>query len=381
MNDVKSQLNILLLKIAEEISISQSMLDEAISSYEAVGKWLGDGIEYDVRISPQGSMNLGTTIKPISDKDDYDIDLVCMLENGQRLDSFDIKNIVGQRLKENAVYRKKILAEGEGTRCWKMQYNAFHMDILPCVPKYYYNEPRLTDIRLTHKISSSIYEDRFSNPYGYRKWFEQRMINIVKKEKELYASRNKIEIEDVPIFRIKTPLQVAIQLMKRHRDIYFQYDDENAPISIIITTLAAKAYKGEENIYDALVGILNSMSNYIENRNGIYWVQNPVMNEENFADKWQKYPNRKNAFYTWLESAKDDFLKKPLNVEGLDKLSELFIYSLGEGPVKRAFRSYGESIRKAREDNKLYSSDLIKGLSLIKSNSATKVKGHTFFGE
>lgn len=111
------------------------MIDKAVESYEAVGKWLGDGIEYDVHIIPQGSMNLGTTNKPIADEDDYDIDLVCLLENGQDLEAKSIKNIVGNRLKENKVYREKIDSEGEGKRCWKMKYNEFHMDILPCVPK------------------------------------------------------------------------------------------------------------------------------------------------------------------------------------------------------------------------------------------------------
>lgn len=380
MNNIEAQLNTILIKIAMEISITQKMLDEAIDSYEAVGKWLGSGIEYDVRITPQGSMNLGTTIKPISDKDDYDIDLVCMLENGQQLASIDIKNIVGKRLMEHKIYRDKILAEGEGKRCWKMQYNSFHMDILPCVPRILYNEPNFTDIRLTHKISSSVYEDRFSNPYGYKKWFEMRMINVLEKEKESFAVRNKMEIKDVPTFRVKTPLQIAIQLLKRHRDIYFQ-DDENAPISIIITTLAAKAYNGKENVYEAIAEILNHMRDFIEIRNGVYWVQNPVMSEENFADKWQQYPERKEAFFDWLMKAREDFIINPLKVNGLNALSSIFKKSLGEAPVKRAFNSYGDDMLKARNEGNLYSTGLTTGLSTKETVGATKVKGHTFFGE
>lgn len=135
MQDNERQLNSILEKIVQEIAITPAMIDKAVKSYEAVGKWIGDGVSYDVQVSPQGSMNLGTTIKPITDKDDYDIDLVCMLKNGQGLDAEEIKNIVGDRLKENEIYRKKIAEEGEGKRCWKMQYDAFHMDILPCVPR------------------------------------------------------------------------------------------------------------------------------------------------------------------------------------------------------------------------------------------------------
>ena len=381
MNEKEQQLNLILTKIVKEISITTTMLDKATKSYEAVGTWLGDGIEYDVRITPQGSMNLGITNKPVSDKDDYDIDLVCLLENGKKLEAKVIKNIVGNRLKEYETYRKKITEEGEGKRCWKMQYDEFHMDILPCVPKSNYIEPYLTDIRLTHKISASCYEDRYSNPYGYRKWFESRMADVLKEEKKAFAAENKLEIENVPTYRVKTPLQMAIQLLKRHRDIYFKNNDDNAPISIIITTLAARAYNGEKNVYEALCNILNHMHEYIERKDGVYWVKNPVMEEENFADKWELYPKRKDNFYKWLCKAKEDLISNPLAAVGIDLLGEIFKESLGEAPVSRAFHSYADDMLSARKKGTLYSVGLTSGLTTKVTSKATQVKEHTFFGK
>lgn len=381
MNEKEQQLDLILTKIVKEISITATMLDKATKSYEAVGTWLGDGIEYDVRITPQGSMNLGTTNKPISDKDDYDIDLVCLLENGQKLEAEAIKNIVGNRLKENEVYRKKISEEGEGKRCWKMQYDEFHMDILPCVPKSNYIEPYLTDIRLTHKITAYYYEDCYSNPYGYRKWFESRMADVLKEAKRAFAAENKLEIENVSAYRVKTPLQKAIQLLKRHRDICFKNNDDDAPISIIINTLAAKAYNGEKNVYEALCTILDHMHEYIEIKDGVYWVKNPVMEEENFADKWELYPQRKDNFYKWLYQAKEDLIKNPLEAVGIDSLGKLFKESMGEAPVNRAFRSYADDMLNTRKKGRLYSAGLTSGLTTKVTSEATKVKGHTFFGK
>ena len=148
MKDNEKMLDDILRRIVQEISITTAMIEKAVDSYEAVGKWIGEGLPYDVHINPQGSMSLGTTNKPISDKDDYDIDLVCLLKDGKTLTAGQLKNIVGNRLKEHDLYRKKIAEEGEGKRCWKMQYHEFHMDILPCVPKDVYLEPDFTDIRL-----------------------------------------------------------------------------------------------------------------------------------------------------------------------------------------------------------------------------------------
>lgn len=380
MTNKYSQLNDILRRISDEISITTSMIDKATNSYEAVGRWIGDGVDFDVTIFPQGSMSLGTAIKPISDKDDYDIDLVCLLENGYKLDAKAIKNIVGDRLKENDIYRKKIELEGEGKRCWKMKYDEFHMDILPCVPANIYYGPNSNEIRLTHKIDNSLYIDKFSNPTGYRKWFENRMMEILQKEKRVYASANNVRIDDVPTYKVKTPLQIAIQLLKRHRDIMFKDNPDIAPISIIITTLAAKAYNGEANIYDALKNILIDMSNYIEIKNGITWIQNPVMPLENFADKWQSNPSLKDSFYEWLSKARSELVFKPLKVSGLDSLGTLFRENLGDQPVERAFRKYADDILVTRNSGKLYSAGLATGLTKNASENSTNISRHNFYG-
>lgn len=381
MTSQEIQLDQILRKVVAEISITPAMLDRAVSSYEAVGKWIGEGVDYDTRIIPQGSMNLGTTIKPISDRDDYDIDLVCLLEDGASLPAEKIKNIVGNRLKEHEIYREKIADEGEGKRCWKMQYDAFHMDILPCVPKSFYSEPNYTDIRLTHKIGTGIYTDRYSNPYGYRQWFENRMREILQEEKREYAIQNNLEIEAVPTYRVKTPLQMAIQLLKRHRDILFEKHSDDAPISIIITTLAAKAYDGQNNLYETLCGVLDHMAEYIEVRGNTYWIVNPVMNEENFADKWAQNPERRVAFFAWLKTARKELITDPLKALGLDRLKEQYSRALGEAPVNRAFKAYADEMHISSQQSNLFSSGLSGGLSTSSVAGSKTVKGHSFFGE
>ena len=57
MKDKETQLNGILMKIASEISITPSMMDKAIQSYEAVGKWIGDGIDYQIQVSPLQAEN------------------------------------------------------------------------------------------------------------------------------------------------------------------------------------------------------------------------------------------------------------------------------------------------------------------------------------
>ena len=45
----------------------------------------------------------------------------------------------------------------------------------------------------------------------------------------------------------------------------------------------------------------------IEERNGVSWIANPTDPSENFADRWEKFPKRRESFFKWLEAARTDF--------------------------------------------------------------------------
>ena len=180
------------------------------------------------------------------------------------------------------------------------------------------------------------------------------MKDVLHIEKGQYAVRNKVDITMVPTYKVRTPLQKAIQLMKRHRDIFFQHNDEDAPISIIITTLAALAYNGEANVYEALCNIVEKMPQFVKMRNGKYWIENPVMSAENFADKWNEKPTKATAFYHWLGQVRQDLLTAPLACYGQDSLANHYKQVLGKLPVERAVTALGRNTRTDRRNDNLY---------------------------
>jgi hypothetical protein len=97
--------------------------------------------------------------------------------------------------------------------------------------------------------------------------------------------------------------------MKRHRDIMFVDYPDRKPISIIVTTLAARAYKGEADLSEAMHKCLTDMGGLINPKSPR--VPNPVNPEEDFADKWDKPEGRakklEENFWAWLEQARSDF--------------------------------------------------------------------------
>ncbi len=326
--------------MARELTISEAMFDKCKTSYKAVGKWLEDGLDCGALVYPQGSMALGTTIRPLSDKEDYDVDLVCLLREFDEKDKPGlVKKVVGDRLKAHELYKDKIDAVGEKKRCWTMEYDGFHMDILPCVPRNGIYAPRDdTAIHLTHRDKQGIYRFLPSDPEKYRDWFVDRMLT----ESTLLVENKRFSAEVRPLRQVGsvTSLQKAVCILKRHRDVMFESQPDIKPISIIVTTLAAQAYRGQSGVFRTLVQLLSDggMRQFIRVWNGSFYIPNPVLPEENFAEKWKGNPSLSEAMFRWLAKAKKDLVDTPLT-KPVPWLYDWFKEVLEEAPVVRVLNS------------------------------------------
>lgn len=376
----KSEILSQLLKdISFEIGISKSTFDRLKQHYEAMGNWLSSDTSslkgYAPAIRPQGSFMLGTVVLPVNKKDDLDIDLVCELCNkpaGWTQET--LKNAVGARVESNGVYDKKRLKNGR--RCWTVYYadstEKSHMDILPCFVASGYNvilerafsnsnvsEQDVSNLALSITDNTRFDYDsetnteywQHSNPFGYARWF----LNIasISRRKTRYFSLNE-SVEHVKQFSDnKSPLQRVVQLMKRHRDILFN-GNEDKPISIIITTLAANAYGDidDEDFFTVFKKIAANMASdsYIKKVNGIDNIANPVNAEENFADKWPDNPIRKINFYKWINQLNSDIAR--MERANITELKDLFKDMFGEDVSKTAFNNYGKSIKSFVDSSK-----------------------------
>ena len=159
--------------------------------------------------------------------------------------------------------------------------------------------------------------------------------------------------------------------------------DEDKPISIIITTLASRAYNKETDIVEALTNVVNSMEDYIlekyspEHGRNIKLVANPVNEEENFADKWPDTQLKQDNFYKWLEEVKTD-VNNIIGKRGLQLIQESMEKPFGEIIIKRTFSNYGEKYLKTRERGAL---KMAAGTGMLGAIGRTTVVQHTNFGK
>lgn len=375
----KQNIDKMLRKIGKEIEISKTEHEKAVKSYNAVGTFIDNNIpQYDIKVVPQGSFRLGTVIKPITDEDEYDIDLVAIIDH-KFLSAKELKNIVGEALKSSDRYSEKLV---EGKRCWTIEYSEsskYHMDILPTMMSdtYLINK----ELTMTHKEDEkSDYEFRQTNPEAYYDWFVERMEEERKRLKEEYAIRNKLEIVDVPEYEIKTTLQVAIQILKRYRDIKFKETPDIKPISIILTTLMAKVYTGKESVYELIEKFSKEYMMHIEkDENGNIIIRNPVNENENFADKWPKHPERRKAFFKFMTELEEDLVTNRILLEGnIREQADFYKKLFGENMVNRAYENIANETRSEREKANIY---IKENGNITSQKTNINVRNHNFYGK
>ena len=380
-----SQLTGILELVCQELELTETQRKLAEERYLGIGTWLAkadDSALQTASIYPQGSMALQTTVRPWRQRE-FDLDLVCHAIAVSRLTSPTVlKQLVGDRLKEHGTYGKLL---EEKPRCWRLSYaDEFHLDITPSIPNpVCSNGGELVPDRKLRKWKAS-------NPKGFRRWFDG--IAALRPAIRLQApdmAKTRAEVEALPApSRFKGVLRRGVQLCKRHRDVHFSETSELAPISIILTTLAARSYaacvgtRTYETDLDLLREIISGMPSQIEirgeGRSRQYFVWNETTNGENFAEKWNSDARLAEAFYRWHSRALADLVGLETHT-GLDSVRKHFGTALGEPLVAKAMSVLTQRVGHARKAGRLAVATGA-GLTVGGSRASSTVRANTFYG-
>lgn len=383
--DRKSRIVTVLDEMMGELEITPSQRELAQRRYEAAGAWLaesGNTLLRNLFIYLQGSTALGTTVKPIG-SNEHDVDLVAHRPSYASIEPAELKKVIGDRLRENGHYAPLL---EEMPRCWRLVYaNEFHMDITPAIP----NPASGNGGELVPDKAMRCW--KASNPKGYRQEFERRAAikpQIRLRKLQFDSTRADGNVESYPqATGFKGILRRIVQIAKRHRDIQFLGQETClAPISVIITTLAAWAYEYcvTRNVYDSELDlacdVIRHMPSFIEERlvagHRQWFIWNDTTEGENFAEKWNSDPRRAEAFFAWQRRLSAD-LDALSAVEGMDRLNKSLRDSFGQAPVDKVFDRMTDEVSSARRAGLLGVAPAV-GLSV--AATATQVRANTFFG-
>lgn len=376
-------------RVCQALELTDTQEKLAEGHYTAVGEWLAgsdDPVLRGAAIYVQGSTALGTTVRPLG-RDEHDVDLVCFVpELAPSMPPAFLKARIGDRLRQNGHYKPML---EEKPRCWRLNHaGEFHLDITPAITNPACN--RGGELVPDKKLSSW----KPTNPKGYRDWFKVRaklQPRMRLRKDGLVEDRGaQANVEPYPSpMAAKGVLRRAVQLAKRHRDVHFAKSNPGlAPISVILTTLAARSYAycvasfEFDSELDLLQSIVRFMPVFIERRpgpGGVRWrIPNETTQGENFAEKWNADPALAAAFFEWHARLSAD-LDGLVDLAGLDRLTESLTKLFGDEPARAALDALTGVVSGARASGRLTVAPSV-GLT-VGAGAGSPVRRNTFFGD
>ena len=243
--------------------------------------------------------------------------------------------------------------------CFTIEYAdingvSFSIDIVPAVEeaeikknelKRLSDHPYLinTSIAIPRENGNRNYSWITNNPKGYKSWFDSinaPFLSYRSAERRAVLFENNRTlfnyIDDIPSNLDRSSMQRVIQIMKYHRDNYYQMlprkdKDEIKPISAIITTLVAEICKNAPtsfDVFELLKYVLDKLKIYskqqtiaftefsrsyvdytaITRENGKWLIQNPANPMDNLANKWNQNSDIPKIFFKWLSACQKDLI-------------------------------------------------------------------------
>jgi len=374
LRSTRSRVDDLLFRICEKVQLSPTQQEEAKRSYNAICNWLDANDSslqiYRPSLFPQGSIALGTTVKPTG-RDEYDVDLVCQLNIDSRTVSNPVVllDMIEQRLRAHDTYRSLVERKN---RCVRINYERlFHLDILPACPDLIAGEPNLLI------PDSKMQAFSHTNPKGFIQWFQEQALKVRPVRFSSMAMDSAAPLPEPQAWQQKQVLQLAVQLFKRWRDLYYAGAVELAPVSIVLTTLAGLHYDGERQILAALETIVAATLASLP-RYGRLVVSNPKNAKEDLSDRWND-PTVYDAFVHGMR-AFEESLRELRDSETITEATKLIKQLFGEDVTRTVFAEQLREMEPARRSESLgvTSAAILSNLSAVAS---TPVRANTFYGD
>ncbi|MDX8457849.1 nucleotidyltransferase domain-containing protein [Mesorhizobium humile] len=408
LNPFDDPLDRILAEIALSIQLPPSLHDKAAGRYEAVRTFLEDTVAFRDQIEhfyPQGSMAIDATISNRGTDDEYDLDVVSQL--GGRFRSMTPLDILKELEKALADYPVQRIRRQ--TRCVTLYYaDKMHLDVTPALRNF---GTRERESFITHaKGPQPSAADRFvdMNAYGFAEWYHARTPVEARMAEEFHRRwrdldglrfRAEAEVDDVPDqadFVVKNTATLALQLIKRFRNIIYAGYAGRIPPSVMLSFYAGRAAQPNTALSAMVIRISKWIIADIENAS-LYGknlhVANPVCDDDVFTDRWPESVDQQNEFARHLRALVDGLEKMRQGEMFPDDMMEWLRRIFGDRVVTRAAENIaaevGGAIQKSQQLYGRRGGLVLPKPSIITGTAATSVaaptvaaaKPHTFFGK
>ena len=261
--------------MGDHVNLNPARYERLKRSDKAVSEYLSKNLPGFIGTQRQGSYALRTTIRPVRNTDEYDVDRLVYLQYDQRKSPADYINDVYRCIKANGNYADKLQ---KNTRCVTVNYaGEFKIDVVPCIVS---NGRYFICNRKTNG-----YEE--TDGRGFRDWFDR---------KSRITNGN---------------LKLVTRLFKYLRDHKRTF---TAP-SVLLTTLIGNTVsdlEGNTNfktVPDALLTVVTRMDQFLQANPYMPEIRNPALPSETFTRHWDqdKYNNFRKMISSYARRIQDAY--------------------------------------------------------------------------
>ena len=395
---------VLLAETAIRIELPPSLHGLAVDRYEAIRNYIerdGSPLAGRVRIFyPQGSMAIRATIRSRKREEGFDIDIVAELILAVTIAPSAVLDLLFAAIngERGSRYHGKV---ERNTRCVTVHYeDGMHLDITPSVLVDEYDPRRSVIFHAKAEEPVSAHRRLEMNSYAFVEWFTARTpidLSFVEAyAKKAYAfdsMRADAEFQPVPTHSSedggKSATVVAMQLLKRNRNIKYVRRPGRMPPSVMIATFAGETAVPGNSIAGALDAITGHMLDTLsaaQARGQLVDVRNPRCPADRFTDRWPENLAAQSIYIEDLKLFRRQLAALMGDDLSLDKKRDLLSLMFGEGPAQAVVDDFAKQIgdsvrlgtRRIATTGRVVPA-AVAAPALVRPGAA-QPRGHTFYG-
>lgn len=326
-----------ILNIVEQFSLTPTQYEEIEGRYSTIAEIFLNACNAALdgaHFFTQGSFLTRTVIKPPSGGE-IDVDAVVWLPNRQRLDAGQVFDAVHEELKDRVRTERGVEPKNRCTRVlYADERPKFHLDVTAAVNAFG-NDGEKGEGKLVVPDREAIGARQGSGwkssaPKAYAGWVDESSkfkVTLVLESRAIAmkamdsATGTREPLPSKAQLDRFDALRATIKLLKFHREKFFaeRSDEKFKPISVLLTTLACKAYRSvatrsvgmSMTAMEAIIAIVDELPNHFDApMPAARWrLLNPVFETENFAERWNDAKDgelREAAFQEWHAQVRMD---------------------------------------------------------------------------
>jgi len=399
--------DLLLTDVAIRIQLSPTLHRLAVERMETLADWLDrEDSPLAGRVQllyPQGSMAVNATIASCRERDEFDIDVIAQLLLPPGTAPQTVLDLLYKAIKGERGSRYYSMTK-RNTRCVTIKYAEMHLDVTPA-ELLVDRDPR-TSFIFHHRPEEPHLPGRrvLANPFGFADWFNTITPRDVayseffeKRAREADPLLAKVadteEVPDqIPAF-LKPPAVVALQLIKRNRNIQYENRAGRRPPSVMLAKLIAESGSATGRPFAELLYQSRRLLKLLEayHRQGaLIHVVNPRCEEDVFTDRWPADLSEQDVYTKDMRFFVAQ-LERLEHTADLETIAEVFSRLFGESPTKAVIGEFadrvGDSIAKGRFRSgpgsgraDLAASSIITASTVSVPASSRSAPHHTFYG-